>query len=73
MQVELNQKTENIELFGNKLGFAGPCLEEKLNGDNSYPNNSKWVSWIFPFLLMGFSKEIVENLFHKWGIPWGYM
>ena len=27
----------------------------------------------FSFLLIGFSKEIFENVFHKWGTCWGYM
>ena len=42
-----------------------------------YPMNSKkWVatfSWIFHFSLIDFSWKIYENLFPKWGPPWGYM
>ena len=39
-------------------------------------NSKKWVttfSWIFHFSLIDFSWKIFENLFHKWGTPWGYM
>ena len=39
-------------------------------------NSTKWVttfSWIFHFSLIDFSWKIFENLFHKWGTPWGYM
>ena len=39
-------------------------------------NSKKWVttfSWIFHFSLIDFSWKIFENLFYKWGTPWGYM
>ena len=39
-------------------------------------NSTKWVtsfSWIFHFLLIDFSKKIIEHFFHKCLMPWGYV
>ena len=41
------------------------------------PINSKKLvitfSWIFYFSLVDFLEKIVENLFHKWALPLGYV